>query len=109
MKGKMKYFFLSTLLCLMTGTTVFAQQEEKKETDAKDSIVYISNGCTHKSYHNTMHCSKLMKCRHEHQGAAMKDCKNSCPHTGHVVATTLKEALEQEKTECYVCCKKIKL
>ncbi len=101
-------------MCFMTSTTVFAQQKEQKkaqseQTDANDSIVYISNGCTHKYYHNTMRCSKLMKCRHEHQGAAMKDCQNSCSHTGHVVATTLKEALEQEKTECYVCCKKIKI
>ena len=99
----MKHLFLGTLLCLMTSTTVCAQKE------AKDSIVYISNGCKDKNYHNTMRCSKLMKCRHEHQGAAMKDCKNSCSHTGHVVATTLKEALEQDKVECYVCCKKIKI
>jgi hypothetical protein len=56
-----------------------------------------------------MYCTKLMKCRHEHQGALMKECKNSCSHTGHVVATTLEEALKLEKKECYVCCKKIKI
>ena len=78
----MRNFILCAIMCL-TSTTTFAQ------TAAKDSIVYVSN--------------------HEHQPAAMKDCKNSCSHTGHVVATTLEEALKQEKKECYVCCKKIKI
>lgn len=98
----MKKYILCAILCL-TSTTIFAQ------TAAKDSIVYVSNGCKDKNYHTSMYCSKLMKCRHEHQGAAMKACQNSCSHTGHVVATTLEEALKQEKKECYVCCKKIRL
>jgi hypothetical protein len=98
----MRKFILCAIMCL-TSTTMIAQ------TAAKDSIVYISNGCKENTYHTTMYCTKLMKCRHEHQGALMKECKNSCSHTGHVVATTLEEALKLEKKECYVCCKKIKI